>query len=55
MAIALDMRGFALPGPRTFLLERSFAVRDAAVAVVALAAPASSWAMRAAGIGLVGS
>ena len=54
MAIARDMRGFALPGPRTFLLERPFAVRDAAVAAVALAAPASSWAMRAAGIGLVG-
>ena len=53
MAIALDMRGFALPGRRTFLLDRPLGVRDAAVVLVALAAPASSWAMRAAGFGLV--
>lgn len=55
MAIALDMRGFALPGRRTFLLERPLGARDAVVVLVALAAPASSWAMRAAGVGLVAS
>jgi energy-coupling factor transport system permease protein len=53
MAIALDMRGFALPGRRTFLLEQPLGVRDAVVVLIALAAPASSWAMRAAGFGLV--
>ena len=53
MAIALDMRGFALPGRRTFLLDRPVGARDAVVVVIALAAPASSWAMRAAGFGLV--
>lgn len=53
MAIALDMRGFSLPGRRTFLLERSFGAVDAAVVLAALAAPATSWAMRAVGFGLM--
>lgn len=52
MAIALDMRGFALPGRRTFLLERSMGARDVVVVLVALAAPLSSWAIRAAGFGI---
>ncbi|MBY0276724.1 energy-coupling factor transporter transmembrane protein EcfT [Candidatus Binatia bacterium] len=52
MAIALDMRGFALPGRRTFLLERPVSARDAVVVLVALGAPLSSWAIRAAGYGV---
>lgn len=52
MAIALDMRGFALPGRRTRLLERPPGARDVVVVLVALAAPLSSWAIRAAGFGV---
>lgn len=55
MAIALDMRGFGLPGARTRLVEHELGVRDAATIAVALAAPVSAWTMRAAGFGLVAS
>lgn len=54
MAIALDMRGFGLPGERTALVEHRVGGPDLAVALVALAAPAAAWAIRAAGWGLVG-
>lgn len=55
MAIALDMRGFSLPGPRRALLERPVGVRDLAVVVVALAAPVTAYLVRTAGLGLVTS
>jgi energy-coupling factor transport system permease protein len=54
MAIALDMRGFALPGRRTSLVEHRPGARDALLVLIALAAPLASWAMRDAGFGLVG-
>jgi len=54
MAIALDMRGFALPGPRTELVERRAGAADVVVLLLALGAPAAAWAVRAAGLGLVG-
>ena len=53
MAIALDMRGFGLPGARTRLVEHGLGVRETVTIVVALAAPASAWTMRSAGFGLV--
>jgi energy-coupling factor transport system permease protein len=54
MAIALDMRGFALPGPRHAIIERRFAARDALVVVGAVALPLSAYLVRTLGIGLVG-
>ncbi|MEW6269677.1 MAG: energy-coupling factor transporter transmembrane component T [Thermodesulfobacteriota bacterium] len=54
MAIALDMRGFSLPGRRQPLIERRLGVADVLAALVALAAPAAAFAMRAADLGLVG-
>jgi energy-coupling factor transport system permease protein len=53
MAIALDMRGFSLPGPRRAILERRPGWRDLVTFAVAIAAPASAYAIRAAGLGLV--
>jgi len=53
MAIALDMRGFSLPGPRRAILERSPGWRDLAVTSPSPAAPVSAFAIRAAGLGLV--
>lgn len=55
MAIALDMRGFSLPGPRRALLERPFGARDLAAVGLACAAPAAAYLVRSAGLGLVGS
>ncbi|HEY8517801.1 MAG TPA: energy-coupling factor transporter transmembrane component T [Candidatus Binatia bacterium] len=54
MAIALDMRGFSLPGRRQPLLERRVGLPDLFVALIAIGAPASAFLMRAAGFGLVG-
>lgn len=53
MAIALDMRGFSLPGRREPLLRRRVGAVDAVAIAVALAAPATAFAIRAAGLGLV--
>ena len=53
MAIALDMRGFSLPGPRRAILERRVGVADAVALAVAIAAPVSASVIRAAGFGLV--
>jgi len=55
MAIALDMRGFSLPGRRHALLERPVGPRDLLVLAIALAAPLATYALRAAGRGLVAS
>ena len=46
MAIALDMRGFSLPGPRRALLERPVGARDLVVLAVALAAPVTAYLVR---------
>jgi len=54
MAIALDMRGFGLPGRRTPLVERRVAARDLVVLAIAIGAPLAALAVRAAGLGLVG-
>jgi energy-coupling factor transport system permease protein len=54
MAIALDMRGFSLPGPRRAIIERRVGWRDLLVAVVAVGVPVSAYLVRAAGVGLVG-
>jgi len=55
MAIALDMRGFSLPGKRHALLERPIGARDLTVLAVALGAPLTAYAIRASGLGLVAS
>jgi energy-coupling factor transport system permease protein len=54
MAVALEMRGFALPGRRGGILQFNFAWRDVLALAVALAAPLAAIALRVAGFGLVG-
>lgn len=54
MAIALDMRGFSLPGARRAIVARRFAARDAVALAVAVAVPLSAYLVRALGGGLVG-
>lgn len=54
MAIALDMRGFSLPGKRRPIVARRAGVADAAGALLAVAVVASAWLIRDAGLGLVG-
>jgi energy-coupling factor transport system permease protein len=53
MAIALEMRGFGRPGPRSGILELEVGLRDAVVIGVAGAALAAAIALRTAGVGLV--
>jgi energy-coupling factor transport system permease protein len=54
MAIALDMRGFSLPGRRQAIVVRRAGAADLIVIVLAIAVPASAYLVRAAGVGLVG-
>lgn len=54
MAIALDMRGFSLPGARGAIVERRLGLHDVVAVAIAVAAPASAYLVRAAGVGLVG-
>ena len=54
MAVALDMRGFSLPGARGPIVERRVGLPDVVAVAIAVGAPASAYLVRAAGTGLVG-
>ena len=54
MAIALDMRGFSLPGARRAIVERRLGLHDVIAVAIAVAAPGSAYLVRALGVGLVG-
>ena len=53
MAVALEMRGFSRPGPRSGILELRFGPADLLALSVGLAALASAIAVRLAGSGLL--